>query len=148
MAGAVPSIQHLYDVFFYHRREAGGDWHIGTGEIWYQITLSDWFRFSDVAWLRAPWICWLATNGSLLLEGSFAFLVWTRLRLPLVLLLIGLHVAITVLFCNALFFFNLAAITGLCVFFKTNDFGRVRSAREQKATDAADTINSDPSLAS
>ena len=50
-----------------------GDWDVGGGEIWYQITLSDWFRFPDVEWLRARWICWLATNGSLLLEGSFPF---------------------------------------------------------------------------
>ena len=27
MAGAIPSIQHLYDVFFHHRREA--DWPMG-----------------------------------------------------------------------------------------------------------------------
>jgi len=37
---------------------------------------------------------------SLLLEGTFPFLVWTRLRLPLVLLMITLHVVITVLFCK------------------------------------------------
>lgn len=102
----------------------GGAWDFGSGEIWYQITLSDWFRFPNVEWLRIPWVCWLAANGSLLLEGSFAFLVWTRLRLALVLLLIGLHVAIAILFCNALFFFNLAAIAGLCGFLKTTDFGR------------------------
>lgn len=108
-----------------------GEWDVGTGEIWYQITLSDWFRFPGAEWLRAPWICWLAVHGSLLLEGSFAFLVWTRLRLPLVLLLISLHVAIAVMFCNALFFFNLAAIAGLCGFLKTNDFAWKRR-HEQK----------------
>jgi len=111
-----------------------GDWHIGGGEIWYLITLSDWFRFPDAEWLRARWICWLATNGSLLLEGSFGFLVWTRLRLPLVLMLIGFHVAIIILFCNALFFFNLAAIAGLCGFLKTTDFARLKRVRKQRAT--------------
>jgi hypothetical protein len=77
--------------------------------------------------LRWPWICWLATNGSLFFEGTFPFLVWTRLRLPLVLILIGLHLAIIILFCNALFFFNLAAIAGLCGFLKTTDFRRRRA---------------------
>jgi hypothetical protein len=107
-----------------------GDWHVGSGEIWYQITLSDWFRFPDAEWLRARWICWLATNGSLLLEGSFPFLVWTRLRFPLVLVLIGFHVAIAVLFCNALFLFNLAAIAALCGFLKTSDCARLKQARK------------------
>jgi len=83
-----------------------GQWDVGTGEIWYQITLCDWFRFPNADWLRTRWTCWLAVHGSLLLEGSFPLLVWTRLRLPLVLLMITLHVVITVLFCNALFFFN------------------------------------------
>src|SRR5438045_6404360 len=54
-----------------------GAWKLGSGEIWYQITLSDWFRFPNVEWLRAPWVCWLAVHGSLLVEGSFLFLVWT-----------------------------------------------------------------------
>lgn len=107
-----------------------GDWDVGGGEIWYQITLSDWFRFPDIEWLRARWICWLATNGSLLLEGSFPFLVWTRLRLPLVLLLIVFHVLIAVLFSNAVLFFNLAAIAALCGFLKTTDFNRVSTARK------------------
>ena len=39
-----------------------GGWDLGSGEIWYQITLSDWFRFQEVEWLRAPWVCWLATD--------------------------------------------------------------------------------------
>ena len=99
-----------------------GKWDVGTGEIWYQITLSDWFRFPDAEWLRARWICWLAVHGSLLLEGSFAFLVWTRLRLPLVLLMIGLHVFIIILFDNALAFFNLAAIVALFGFLRRDDF--------------------------
>ena len=99
-----------------------GDWHFGTGEVWYLITLSDWFRFPEAEWLRWPWVCWLAVHGSLFLEGSFAFLVWTRLRLPLVLMMICFHTAIIILFCNALVFFNLAAIAGLCVFLKAGDF--------------------------
>jgi uncharacterized membrane protein YphA (DoxX/SURF4 family) len=107
-----------------------GAWDVGTGEIWYQITLCDWFRFPNAEWLRARWTCWLAVHGSLLLEGSFPFLVWTRLRLPLVLLMMTLHVVITVLFCNALFFFNFAAIAALCGFLKTTDFARVRRARK------------------
>ena len=107
-----------------------GQWDVGTGEIWYQITLCDWFRFPNADWLRTRWTCWLAVHGSLLLEGSFPLLVWTRLRLPLVLLMITLHVVITVLFCNALFFFNFAAIAALCGFLKTTDFARVRTARK------------------
>ena len=107
-----------------------GQWDVGTGEIWYQITLSDWFRFPEVEWLRARWICWLATHGSLLLEGSFPFLVWTRLRLPLTLLLIGFHALIAILFCNAVLFFNLAAIAALCGFLQTTDFGGVKTKRE------------------
>ena len=114
-----------------------GKWDIGPGEIWYQITLCDWFRFSDVEWLRARWICVLVVNGSLLLEGSFAFLVWTRLRLPLVLLIISLHAMIIALFCNALFFFNLAAVAALCGFLKTTDFRPARCARKPKATETA-----------
>lgn len=107
-----------------------GQWDVGTGEIWYQITLSDWFRFSDADWLRARWVCWLATHGSLLLEGSFPFLVWTRLRFPLVLVLIGFHLVIAVLFSNAVLFFNLAAIAALCGFLKTKDFARPKKARK------------------
>jgi hypothetical protein len=102
-----------------------GAWDIGSGEIWYQITLSDWFRFPDWEWLRVPWLGWLCVHGSLALEGSFAFLVWTRLRLPLVIALMCLHAVIAVLFCNALFVFNLAAIVGLCAFFRRSD--RVRT---------------------
>src|SRR6185295_828766 len=66
-----------------------GKWDLGTGEIWYQITLSDWFRFPAIEWFRARWVCLLAVHSSLFIEGSFAFLVWTRLRLPLVLMLIA-----------------------------------------------------------
>ena len=51
-----------------------GSWDLGRGEIWYEITLSNWFRFSAWEWLRTPLVCWLAVHGSLLLEGSFAFL--------------------------------------------------------------------------
>jgi hypothetical protein len=102
-----------------------GAWEIGSGAIWYQITLSDWFRFPDWEWLRVPWLGWLCVHGSLALEGSFAFLVWTRLRLPLVIALMCLHAVIAVLFSNALFVFNLAAIVGLCAFLRRGD--RVRS---------------------
>ena len=116
-----------------------GGWDLGTGEIWYQITLSDWFRFPEVEWLRARWVCWLAVHGSLLLEGSFAFLVWTRLRLPLVLLMIVFHALIAIMFSNAIFFFNIAAIVALCGFLKTTDF-RSREAAEMKRTDTAGEI--------
>jgi hypothetical protein len=98
-----------------------GSWDIGHGEIWYQITLSDWFRFPEYEWLRTPMLCWLAVHASLLMEGSFAFLVWTRLRLPIVLAMMCLHATIAVLFCNALFAFNLAAIVGLCAFLRRGD---------------------------
>jgi len=101
-----------------------GEWDVGTGEIWYKITLCDWFRFQNVEFFHARWFCELAVHGSLLLEGTFAFLVWTRLRLPLVLLMMALHALIIVLFCNALFFFNFAAIAALCGFLKTSDFKR------------------------
>ena len=103
-----------------------GQWDIGTGEIWYNITLCGWLRFPNAEWLRTPWMCWMVTHGSLLLEGSFAYLVWTRLRLPVVLLMICLHVLIIALFGNALLFFNFAAITALCGFLKTTDFKRRR----------------------
>jgi uncharacterized membrane protein YphA (DoxX/SURF4 family) len=106
-----------------------GAWHLGSGEIWYQITLSDWFRFPEVEWLRASWVCWLAVHGSLLLEGSFAFLVWTRLRLPLVLLMIVFHALIVIMFSNSIFFFNIAAIVALCGFLKTTIFGRSSQRR-------------------
>jgi hypothetical protein len=65
-------------------------------------------------------------HGSLLVEGAFAFLVWTGLRLPLVLLLMVLHVSIIVLFDNALTFFNIAAIIALCGFLETGDLDRIR----------------------
>ena len=110
-----------------------GQWDIGTGEIWYNITLCGWLRFPDAEWLRAPWICWAATHSSLLLEGTFAYFVWTRLRLPLVLLMMCLHALIIILFCNALFFFNFAAIAALCGFIKTSDF-RWRKERPQPVT--------------
>lgn len=99
-----------------------GAWKLGSGEIWYQITLSDWFRFPDVEWFRAPWVCWVAVHSSLLVEGSFPFLVWTRLRFPLVLLLIAFHVLIAILLSNGVLFFNIAAIVALCGFLKTTDF--------------------------
>jgi len=104
-----------------------GSWDVGSGEIWYLITLSDWFRFPDWEWLRAPWLCWLSVHGSLVMEGSFAFLVWTRLRFPIVVAMMGLHGIIALLFCNALFVFNLAAIVGLCAFLKRGDTLRKRS---------------------
>ena len=112
--------------FFTTVAKIGGEWDVGVGEIWYQITLSDWFRFPNADWMRPRWICWLATNSSLLLEGSFPFLVWTRLRLPLVLLLMSLHAMIIVFFDNSLVFFNLAAIAALCGFLRTSDFGGAR----------------------
>jgi hypothetical protein len=68
-------------------------------------------------------VCWLAVHGSLLLEGSFAFLVWTRIRVPLVVAMMCLHAAIAFLFCNALFAFNLTAIVALCAFLRAEDFG-------------------------
>lgn len=103
-----------------------GQWDFGTGEIWYNITLCDWFRFPNAEWLRTRPMCWMAVHGSLAIEGSFAFLVWTRLRLPLVLLLMAMHVAIIVLFCNALLFFNLAAITALSAFLRREDLQAAR----------------------
>ena len=99
-----------------------GAWKLGSGEIWYQITLSDWFRFPEIEWFRAHWVCILAVHGSLLLEGTFPFLVWTRLRFPLVLLMIVFHVLIAILFSNGVLFFNIAAIVALCGFLKTTDF--------------------------
>jgi hypothetical protein len=108
--------------FFTTAGKLTAQWDIGRGEIWYNITLCDWFRFPDTEWLRTRWMCWLVVNGSLLLEGSFAFLVWTRLRFLLVLLLMSIHVVIIILFCNALFFFNVATIAALCGFLKTTDF--------------------------
>jgi hypothetical protein len=103
-----------------------GSWDLGRGEIWYEITLSDWFRFPELEWLRAPWLCWLCVHGSLMLEGSFAFLVWTRLRFPIVVTMMCLHAVIAVLFCNALVVFNLAAIVGLCAFLRREDSWRKR----------------------
>ena len=103
-----------------------GSWDVGHGEIWYQITLSDWFRFPEWEWLRAPWLCWLCVHGSLAMEGSFAFLVWTRLRFPIVVAMMCLHAVIAVLFCNALVVFNLAAIVGLCAFLRREDSWRNR----------------------
>jgi hypothetical protein len=114
-----------------------GQWDIGAGEVWYWITLCDWFRFPNAEWLRARWMCSLVVNGSLLLEGSFALVVWTRLRLPLVLLMICLHLIIIALFCNALFVFNVAAIAALCAFLKTTDFSRTTSAHKPEAADAS-----------
>jgi hypothetical protein len=99
-----------------------GSWDLGRGEIWYEITLSDWFRFPGWEWLRTPVVCWLAVHGSLLLEGSFAFLVWTRIRVPLVVAMMCLHAAIAFLFCNALFAFNLTAIVALCAFLQCGEF--------------------------
>jgi hypothetical protein len=109
-----------------------GSWDLGRGEIWYEITLSDWFRFPEWEWLRAPLICWLAVHGSLLIEGSFAVLVWTRLRVPIVLAMMCLHAAIAILFDNALFAFNLAAIVALCAFLRADDFG-ARVVRQNEA---------------
>jgi Vitamin K-dependent gamma-carboxylase len=106
-----------------------GSWKPGSSEIWYQITLSDWFRFPEVEWFRTPWLSWLAVHSSLLLEGSFAFLVWTRLRFPLVLLLIAFHLVIAILFSNGVLFFNIAAIVALCGFLKTTDFRRREKPR-------------------
>jgi hypothetical protein len=68
----------------------------------------------------------IAVHGSLLVEGSFAFLVWTGLRLPLVLLLMVMHASIIVLFDNALIFFNIAAMIVLCGFLETGDLDRLR----------------------
>ena len=117
-----------------------GAWKLGSTEIWYQITLSDWFRFPEVEWFRTPWVSWLAVHGSLLVEGTFAFLVWTRLRFPLVLLLIGFHVLIAILFSNGVLFFNIAAIVALCGFLKTTDFGaRKHSAPTEIAASAGKT---------
>jgi uncharacterized membrane protein YphA (DoxX/SURF4 family) len=99
-----------------------GAWKLGSTAIWYQITLSDWFRFPEVEWFRETWVSWLAVHGSLLVEGSFAFLVWTRLRLPLVLTLIAFHVVIAILFSNGVLFFNIAAIVALCGFLRASDF--------------------------
>jgi Vitamin K-dependent gamma-carboxylase len=112
-----------------------GSWDLGRGEIWYEITLSNWFRFSAWEWLRTPVVCWLAVHGSLLLEGSFAFLVWTRLRIPLVLAMMCLHAAIAILFCNALVAFNLTAIVALCAFLTAEDFG-ARPLRQTEAKTA------------
>ena len=119
-----------------------GAWKLGSGEIWYQITLSDWFRFPNVEWFRTPWVSWLAVHSSLLIEGSFPFLVWTRLRFPLVLLLIAFHVLISILFCNGVLFFNIAAIVALCGFLKTTDLDRLRNARRARCD------SPDPSTAS
>jgi hypothetical protein len=101
-----------------------GSWELGDGEMWYSLTLCYWFRFPEWEWLRAPWICWLAVHGSLLIEGSVAFLVWTRLRFPIVIALMCLHGVIAVLLCNAIVVFNLTAIVGLCVFLQRGDTSR------------------------
>ncbi|MET0223942.1 MAG: hypothetical protein ABW346_06155, partial [Terrimicrobium sp.] len=73
-------------------------------------------------WLRTPVVCWLAVHGSLLLEGGFACLVRTRLRVPLVVDMMCLNAANAFLFCNALIAFNLTAIVALCAFLQRGDF--------------------------
>ena len=120
--------------FFTTVAKLQGSWDLGRGEIWYEITLSDWFRFPEWEWLRTPLICWLAVHGSLLMEGSFAFLVWTRLRVPIVLAMMCLHATIAILFCNALFAFNLAAIVALCAFLKCGDLAGLLSRRSTSQT--------------
>jgi hypothetical protein len=55
------------------------------------------------------------------MEGSFAFLVWTRLRFPIVVAMMCLHGVIAVLFCNALFVFNITSMVGLCAFLRRCD---------------------------
>jgi len=117
-----------------------GKWDLGSGEIWYQITLSDWFRFPEIEWFRERWICFLAAHGSLLLEGTFAVLVWPRLRLPLVLTMIAFHISIAVLFANGVLFFNIAAIVALCGFLRTSDFrGRSQPASIENGGSAGKT---------
>lgn len=118
--------------FFTTMGKIVGEWDIGTGEVWYQITLCDWFRFPNAEWLRARWMCWLVVHSSLLLEGSFAFLVWTRLRLPLVVALIAMHVIIATLFLNSLLFFNLAAIGVLVGFIRKSDRQLLRGLLRRK----------------
>jgi hypothetical protein len=120
--------------FFTTVAKLQGSWDLGRGEIWYDITLSDWFRFPEWEWLRTPVVCWLAVHGSLLLEGSFAFLVWTRLRVPLVVAMMCLHAAIAVMFSNALFAFNLAAIVALCAFLRRGDFAGLPSRKPTHRT--------------
>lgn len=117
-----------------------GGWDLGSGEIWYQITLSDWFRFPEVELFRARWVCWIAVHSSLLLEGSFAFLVWTRLRFPLVLVMIAFHVLVAVLFSNGVLFFNIAAIVALCGFLKNTDFRPRKSAEEKQPETAGEIV--------
>jgi hypothetical protein len=117
-----------------------GKWDLGSGEIWYQITLSDWFRFPEIEWFRARSVCLLAVHGSLLIEGSFAFLVWTRLRFPLVLTMIAFHMLVAILFSNGVLFFNIAAIVALCGFLKRTDFrARTQSAPTGYAVSAGKT---------
>lgn len=115
-----------------------GEWDLGTGEIWYDITLSDWFRFPQVEFFRTRWVCWIAVHSSLLLEGSFAFLVWTRLRFPLVLVMIAFHVLVAILFSNGVLFFNIAAIVALCGFLKTTDFRPRKCAKEKQTVTAGE----------
>lgn len=117
-----------------------GAWKLGSGEIWYQITLSDWFRFPSMEWFRAPWVSWLAVHSSLLVEGSFPFLVWTRLRFPLVLLLIAFHVVIAILFSNGVLFFNIAAIVALCGFLKITDFRSPKNAVTKPAGQIIESV--------
>ena len=119
-----------------------GAWKLGSGEIWYQISLSDWFRFPDVEWFRAPWVCWLAVHSSLFLEGTFALLVWTRLRFPLVLIMIAFHVLVAILFSNGVLFFNIAAIVALCGFLKTTDFRSRKTALPAPSGQIVESVRS------
>ena len=68
----------------------------------------------------------LAVHASLLVEGTFSFLVWTRLRFPLVLIMIAFHVMIAILFSNGVLFFNIAAVVHPLAFIRMRNQYRAR----------------------
>lgn len=87
--------------------------------MYYVSNSATWFRFSGIPFLHSYWLTVVETYVALAAEILFPILVWVpALRIPLVVLMTGFHLATLVLLELPVFLFNSSMVVFLVVFYR------------------------------
>ncbi len=88
------------------------DWAWLNGDAFFFAIINDhWAKWPWPEMFYQKWMSMIATYSAILVEFSFAFLVWTRWRASMVLAMWGFHLALATMLDNVAFFSLSMAVT-------------------------------------